>query len=106
MIVKTRLFIVFVVRVSLRPEVDLALCPDYLSKCSTPMCLSRVGKKLGVDNQDEREYLSHGELVSDLRLIYSNGMKYNDPAEVTVELDMVSEGTEVLMVAIKCSWCM
>ena len=76
-----------------RPDVYLPLCPDYLPKCPKPMSLSMVGRKLGI-NGEEREYKLHGELVKDLRLIYSNGMAYNNPKDVTAELDRVRGGAE------------
>lgn len=69
----------------------LPFCPDYLPKCPKPMSLSMVGRKLGI-NGGEREYKLHRELVEDLRLIFSNGMVYNDPKDVTAELDMVRGG--------------
>lgn len=71
---------------------DLSLYPDYLGICPRPMSLAKVEAKLGGagDVEENREYLTHGELIADLRLIFSNAIAYNNPDRVVDESDRVS----------------
>lgn len=56
------------------------------------MSLAKVEAKLGGagDQEENREYLTHGELIADLRLIFSNAIAYNNPDRVVDESDRVS----------------
>jgi len=90
---------------SRRAEVDLSLCPDYLSFCSKPISLSEVESKLGGPNDENREYLFHGEFIRDVRRIYSNSMAYNNPDNVTNELDRVRDRHTNRGCPVQCHFC-
>lgn len=77
----------------LSPEVDLTLIPDYLSICPRPMSLKLVEKLLGGKGDEERnrEYLTHGEFMADMRLMFANALAYNNPDRVVEEVDRVSQ---------------
>lgn len=71
----------------------MTLIPDYLGICPRPMSLSRVEKLLGgtKEEEKEREYLTHAEFISDMRLIFANAIAYNNPDRVVEEVDRVSQ---------------
>ena len=72
---------------TIRFEVDLTLCPDYLEVCPQLMDLGTVKRKLG--SRDDSEYLYNSEFIRDMRLIYANSIAYNNPDTVINELDRV-----------------
>ena len=83
---------------TIRTEVDLTLCPDYLEVCPQLMDLGTVERKLGRPNDSNREYLYHSEFIRDMRLIYANSIAYNNPDTVINELDRVRETAVVLSI--------
>lgn len=54
------------------------------------MSLEKVESLLGGQEDKNREYLVHGEFIRDMRLIFSNGLAYNNPDRIINELDRVS----------------
>ena len=75
---------------------DLTLIPDYLSICPRPMSLKLVEKLLGGkgDEENNREYLTHGEFMADMRLMFANALAYNNPDRIVEEEDRVSQAKE------------
>ncbi len=53
--------------------VDVALIPDYQEHISNPIDISTIENKLAT-----HEYLKYGEIVSDLRRIFTNAIRYNE----------------------------
>lgn len=76
----------------------MTLIPDYLGICPRPMSLSRVEKLIGgtKEEEKEREYLTHSEFISDIRLIFANAIAYNNPDRVVEEVDRVSQSASVV----------
>ncbi len=53
--------------------VDFALIPDYRGHVPNPIDISTIENKLST-----QEYLKYGEIVSDLRRIFTNAIRYNE----------------------------
>lgn len=56
------------------------------------MSMSQVERLLGGRGEEEkdREYLTHGEFIADMRLMFNNALTYNNPDRIVEEVDRVS----------------
>jgi hypothetical protein len=70
--------------------VDLALVPDYLEHVPNPIDTGTIEGKLKKD-----EYLSHGDIIGDLRRVFTNALRYNSRLRaVDKNSDMICQAVE------------